>query len=101
MPLIHRTFVLLALTLLCDFFGPLGAASQTAQAIDTSAENLMVVLRESPGVNKQGENLVPFGKLRTRLDDGRELDFQMAAFQFLGDMHIRFVFDAPNFIRRA
>jgi len=98
---IHRIFLPLALSLLCGFFGLPHAASQTAQAIDTSAENLMVVLRESFGANKQDEKLIPFGKLRTRLDDGREIDFQMAAFEFLGDMHIRFVFDAPNFMRVA
>ena len=61
----------------------------------------MVVLRESIGANKQDELLVPLGKGRLKLPDGREADFEMAAFEFIGDMHIRFVFDSAQAIRIA
>ncbi len=75
--------------------------AQTPQAVDTGAENLMVVLRESVGANKQDEVLKPMGKMRAKLADGREIETEMAWFAFLGDMHIRFVFDSPNYMRNA
>lgn len=76
--------------------------AQTGQTVDKSAQNLMVVLRESVGsANKQDETLEPLGKLRTRLPDGSEREFELAAFAFLGDMHIRFVFDGPTFLTNA
>ena len=62
----------------------------------------MVVLRESfGGASKQDEMLKPLGKLRTRLPDGREVEVELASFAFLGDMHIRFVFDATGFMSNA
>src|SRR5688572_29504577 len=48
-------------------------AAQDDEAIDTSAGNLIVVLRESRGANKQDETLRPFGKVRAVLPDGREI----------------------------
>jgi hypothetical protein len=77
------------------------AAAQSSQAVDTSAPNLMLVLREATGTNKQAETLEPLGKLRARGSDGREVEFELAAFAFLGDMHIRFVFDGPTSMRNA
>src|SRR5262245_28088387 len=77
------------------------ALAQNAPAADTSAQNLMVVLRESTGANKQDETLEPLGKGRARLPDGREAEFEVAAFAFLGDMHIRFVFDGPTSMLNA
>ncbi len=35
------------------------------------------------------------------LADGREVEFEMAWFGYLGDMHIRFVFDSPKTMRNA
>ena len=61
----------------------------------------MVVLRETSGANKQDETLKPFGKVRTKLDDGSEVELEFAWFAYLGDMHIRFVFDAPGFMSSA
>jgi hypothetical protein len=58
-------------------------------------DNLMVVLRESPGGNKQDEGLRPIGKVRVKLE-GKEVEFEPAWFEFIGDMHIRFVFDYPD-----
>jgi hypothetical protein len=75
--------------------------AQTGQVVDRSAQNLMVVLRESIGTNRQDETLKPLGKLRARLSDGSEKEFELAAFTFLGDMHIRFVFDGPTFMPNA
>ncbi|WP_156435867.1 hypothetical protein [Bradyrhizobium lablabi] len=77
------------------------AMAQGGQAVDTSAQNLMVVLRESAGTNKQDEALKPLGKLRARGPDGAEVEFELAAFAFLGDMHVRFVFDGPTSMRNA
>jgi hypothetical protein len=77
------------------------ALAQNAQAVDTSAQNLMVVLRESIGANKQDETLQPIGKGRAILRDGREVELEVAAFAFLGDMHIRFVFDGPTSMLNA
>ena len=46
---------------------PEDAMAQARQPIDTSADNLMVVLRESMGENKTDETLRPQGKLKTKL----------------------------------
>ncbi|WP_434904503.1 hypothetical protein [Bradyrhizobium sp. HKCCYLS20291] len=69
--------------------------------VDTSAQNLMVVVREAIGTNKDTETLEPIGKLRTKLPDGKEVEFELAAFLLLGDMQIRFVFDGPQFMPNA
>lgn len=77
------------------------ATAQTNQRFDDSAANLMVVLRESPGANKQDEKLVPITKGKVRLADGREVGLDPGWFSYLGDMHIRFVFDGPSSMRGA
>ncbi|MGY8679696.1 hypothetical protein Q2941_18140 [Bradyrhizobium sp. UFLA05-153] len=86
---------LCVVALLDGSLAPRSAAAQTGPPADKSAENLMVVIREMPGANKQDEALEPFGKLRARLADGKEVEFELATFKFLGDMQIRFVFDGP------
>lgn len=73
-----------------------GAAAQPSAAIDNSASNLMVVLRESPGANKQDETLVRIEKAKVKLADGKEFEFDPGWYSYLGDMHIRFVFDTPH-----
>lgn len=80
---------------------PFGFAAEPPPAYDTSAANLMVVLRESPGSNKQDETLVRTGKGSTTLPDGREVEFDLAWFEYLGDMHVRFVFDTPTSLPHA
>jgi hypothetical protein len=77
------------------------AAAEQAQPYDTSASNLMVVLRESPGANKQDEELVRTGKGKTTLADGSEVEYDLAWYEYLGDMHIRFVFDTPTSLPHA
>jgi hypothetical protein len=80
--------------------GCLASESVVAQTVDTTADNLMVVLRESIGGNEPDETLKPLGKIRTEpLSDGRQIDLEIAAFHFLGDMDIRIVFDAPGFMK--
>ncbi len=77
-----------------------GARAREAGRADRGIDNLMVVLRESVGANKLDETLQPFGALHAVVD-GREIETEMAWFQFLGDMHIRFVFDAPQTMESA
>jgi hypothetical protein len=98
---VDRHLFAFSLAFVCGCLAPSAAPAQNRVQINTSADNLMVVLRESFGANKQDEVLVPFGKLRTRLPDGREVDFRMAAFDYLGDMHVRFVFDGPRSMQVA
>lgn len=68
---------------------------------DDSAANLMVVLRESPGSSKPDETLVRSGKGKITLPEGREVDIDFAWYEYLGDMHIRFVFDTPTSLPHA
>ena len=78
----------------------LGMAQDTAP-VDTSAENLLVVLRESKGANKQDETLRPYGKVRGVLADGREIELDTSWYKYLGDMHIRLVFDGGQTMQSA
>ncbi len=81
----------------------LGSASwaQQTKMFDVSAGNLLVVLRESQGENKQDESLQPFGKITARMTDGRRIEFDTSWFQYLGDMHIRLVFDGGQSMQSA
>jgi hypothetical protein len=45
--------------------------------------------------------LLPMTKARAKLSDGKEVEFEMAAFALIGDMHIRFVFDGPSYMPNA
>ncbi len=56
----------------------------------------MVVVRETVGANKPDEILVPSGKAVAKLPDGREVEVRQESWEFIGDMHIRFVFDQPQ-----
>lgn len=62
-------------------------------------KTLMVVLRESQGLNKPDDVLKPTGKMRTTLSDGSEIELEFAWFEFIGDMHIRFVYDDVQTMR--
>lgn len=79
----------------------LPCAAQTPDSVDTSAGNLLVVLRETRGDNQQEDSLKPFGKVRAVLADGREIDLDTSWYKFLGDMHIRLVFDAGQGVQSA
>lgn len=72
------------------------AFAQDRPGFNNNADNLMLVLRESFGANKQDEELKAVGKAKAKLPDGKEIEFEMASFEFIGDMHIRLVFDGPQ-----
>lgn len=93
---LRASLVFVALVLL-----PALAGAQPARDYDDSATNLMVVLRESPGANKQDDGLVRTGKGRVALPDGKEVDIDFAWYEYLGDMHVRFVFDTPTSLPHA
>lgn len=72
------------------------AGAQSTGAPEKTRENFMVVVRKSIGANKQDDVLRPTGKGKAKLADGREVEFEMASWEFIGDTHIRFVFDGPQ-----
>lgn len=88
-----RSCVVLALIAVTAFAG---AQQVGEQVFDTSAPNLLAVLRESRGENKQDEALRPFGKLTARMPDGQRVEFDASWYMYLGDMHIRLVFDGDQ-----
>lgn len=77
------------------------AAPAFAQTFDTSAGNLIAVLRESPGANHEAERLEPIGKVKATLSDGREVEIDASWFHYLGDMHVRLVFDGERTMQTA
>lgn len=77
------------------------ALARDTEAFEASESNLLVVLRESPGSNKQDESLKPFGAISARMPDGREVEFEASWFQYLGDMHLRLVFDGQRRVQSA
>jgi hypothetical protein len=77
------------------------ASAQSSRGFDDSASNLMIVLRESQGSNKKGESLIAMPKMKARLQDGREVEIDTGWFEYLGDMHVRFVFDKPTSMPNA
>lgn len=79
------------------------AAAQPAgaDAMDTSAASLIVVLRESLGENKQDDTLQPYGRVTAQMPDGRRVDLATSWYKYLGDMHIRLVFDGGNTLQSA
>lgn len=88
--------------LLAGMTGALAAdAGRDHDEFEVSVANLLVVLRESPGANKQDETLTPFGKIQATLPDGREVEFEASWFQYLGDMHLRLVFDGSRRVQSA
>ena len=76
-------------------------AADSAENFEVSAANLLVVLRETPGANKQDEALQPFGPVTARLADGRNFRFEPSWYQYLGDMHLRLVFDGDRNVQSA
>ncbi|HSV77611.1 MAG TPA: hypothetical protein VLK85_00205 [Ramlibacter sp.] len=89
-------------TLLAATAGAFAAApDSTDESFEVSAANLLAVLRETPGANKQDESLQPFGRIAGTMPDGREVEFQASWFQYLGDMHLRLVFDGVRRVQSA
>jgi len=77
------------------------ALGQLPPGVSKSRENLMVVVRESISANRSDDSFTPTGKVKARLQDGREIEFEMASWEFIGDLHIRFVFDSPHMMINA
>ncbi|GAC1531929.1 MAG: hypothetical protein NVS2B4_11560 [Ramlibacter sp.] len=71
------------------------------ESFDTHAANLMAVLRESSGAIEPQETLQPYGTLRAQLPDGREVELETSWFRYVGDMHIRLVFDSSTQLQSA
>jgi hypothetical protein len=69
--------------------------------IEITAANLIVVLRESPGENKQDESLRPYGRIEGTTPDGQRVQFETSWYQYLGDMHIRLVFQGSETLQSA
>jgi hypothetical protein len=72
-----------------------------ADATDTSAGNLLVVLRESVGENKPDEELQPYGRITAVMPDGKRVEMAPSWYRYLGDMHIRLVFDGGQSLQSA
>ena len=96
-----RTALARCMALACAALLPVAGNAQTGEKFETSAQNLLVVLRESQGENKQEESLQPFGKLTATLPDGREIELETSWFRYLGDMHIRLVFNGNRSLQSA
>lgn len=76
--------------------------AQGATEVDTSAANLMVVLRQSINANfTPGSMLQYIGRVRFTTDDGKKHEAELAHYAYLGDTHIRFVFDGPKMMQNA
>jgi hypothetical protein len=87
-----------ALIAILAVFVSLGSIAQTP---DRSRDNLMVVVRESMGANRPDDAFVPTGKVKAKLPDGRVIEMEMASWEYIGDTHIRFVFDGPQMMINA
>jgi hypothetical protein len=71
------------------------------EVIDTSAGNLIVVLRESLGENHPDETLRPYGRVVAQLPDGKRIELATSWYHYIGDMHIRLVFDGGQSLQSA
>lgn len=98
----HRTLrAIVAITALCAAAATTLAAGHADERIAITPGNLIAVLRETPGADKTDEALVPFGTISARAEDGREFRFEASWFQYLGDMHVRLVFDGDRQVQSA
>ncbi|HKB54290.1 MAG TPA: hypothetical protein VKD22_09830 [Ramlibacter sp.] len=96
---LNRWAGVLCLSVVCNVHAAAPAAN--SDEIDTSAANLLVVLRESRGENKQDESLQPYGKLEGTMPDGKRVEFETSWYRYLGDMHIRLVFEGSRTLQSA
>jgi hypothetical protein len=84
-----------ALAVVCSVAITGDAAAQRIGEARTTADNLMVVLREVQGATEPNETMKPFGKMTGKFD-GKDIIVEFAWYSYLGDMQIRFVFDSPK-----
>ena len=97
----HRGWRLLCSLAVAGGVHAAAAAAAAGEQFETTAGNLLVVLRDSPGENKQDESLQPYGQLEGTMPDGRRVHFETSWYQYLGDMHIRLVFDGGQSLQSA
>lgn len=96
----HSRLAALAFAFACSH-AALAAPPAEPDKLDMSASNLIVVLRESVGENKPDETLQPYGRVTAQLADGRRVDLATSWYKYLGDMHIRLVFDGGQTLQSA
>jgi hypothetical protein len=104
MAVFHRLFaaaMLLAAAATAPAFGAPAVPAAGNDDVDTSSANLIAVLRESRGENKPDEELRPYGRVTAQLPDGRRVELATSWYQYLGDMHIRLVFDGGQSLQSA
>jgi hypothetical protein len=96
----HPRLAALAFAFACSH-AAFAASPTEPDKLDMSASNLIVVLRESVGENKADETLQPYGRVTAQLADGRRVDLATSWYKYLGDMHIRLVFDGGQTLQSA
>lgn len=77
------------------------APSDSGDNMDVSGSNLIVVLRESAGENKPDDALVPYGRVTAQMPDGKRVELATSWYRYLGDTHIRLVFDGGQTLQSA
>lgn len=93
---------ILALALIClPICNAATLPLQQSDSFDTEAGNLIAVLRESAGSNQDRETLQPYGTVHVQLPDGGEAELETSWFRYVGDMHIRLVFDSKAHLQSA
>lgn len=97
----HQEVARIALALAIACAAGAAPAPAGAETIDTGAANLLAVLRESAGENKLDESLRPYGPLQATTPQGQRVEFETSWYRYLGDMHIRLVFDGPRTLQSA
>jgi uncharacterized protein YtpQ (UPF0354 family) len=92
---------LAACAVACAASAAWAAPADDADTMDVSAANLIVVLRESAGENKQDDELVPYGRVTAQMPDGKRVELATSWYRYLGDTHIRLVFDGGQSLQSA
>ncbi|HVZ44341.1 MAG TPA: hypothetical protein VHA82_11070 [Ramlibacter sp.] len=92
-----RSAAMLAFLVACAAFAQLPGAEE----FDTSAGNLLAVLRASPGASQADDTLKPIGIVHATLPDGRDVQIAASWFHYLGDTHVRLVFDGEHSMQSA
>jgi hypothetical protein len=98
---VFQRLVAIAALAACAITTTPARAASSDDDISTTASNLIVVLRESAGENKPDETLQPYGRVTAQMPDGRRIELATSWYRYLGDMHIRLVFDGGKTLQSA
>jgi hypothetical protein len=90
-----------ALFLFLSIFASTASLAQIPSRPEKTRDNLMVVVRESRGANRPEDAFQPTGKITVKLSDGRVFETETASWEYIGDIHVRFVFDGPRMMLNA